>query len=138
MANLDLNDAVLSQVRAAADIVDIVGQVTPLKPAGKSFKGLCPFHREKTPSFQVDREKGLFYCFGCQKGGDVFTFLMMAERFTFPEAVDHVASRAGIPLPRRKDRDRTSSGKDELLEIMESASTAYHQAMQGLPNAAAE
>ena len=138
MANAELNDSVLAQVRAAADIVDIVGQVTPLKPAGKSFKGLCPFHREKTPSFQVDRDKGLFYCFGCQRGGDVFTFLMMAERFTFPEAVEHVASRAGIQLPRRKDRDR-QSGKDELLEIMESASSAYHQSMQQwTPNAAAD
>lgn len=137
MAYADLNEAVLSQVRAAADIVDIVGQVTPLKPAGKSYKGLCPFHREKTPSFQVDRDKGLFYCFGCQKGGDVFTFLMMAERFTFPEAVEHVAARVGIQLPRRKDRDR-ESGKDELLEILDEASAAYHQALQWTPNPAVD
>jgi DNA primase len=137
MAHADLNDGVLSQVRAAADIVDIVGQVTPLKPAGKNYKGLCPFHREKTPSFQVDRDKGLFYCFGCQKGGDVFTFLMLAERFTFPEAVEHVAARVGIQLPRRKDRER-QSGKDELLEILEEASAAYHQSLQWSPNPAEE
>ena len=137
MAHSDLNDGVLAQVRAAADIVDIVAQVTPLKPAGKSYKGLCPFHREKSPSFQVDRDKGLFYCFGCQRGGDVFTFLMMTERYTFPEAVEHVATRVGIQLPRRKDRD-VKSGKDELLEILEEASTAYHQAMAWTPNPAVE
>lgn len=135
MAFSDLNDAVLAQVRAAADIVDIVGQVTPLKPAGKSYKGLCPFHREKTPSFQVDRDKGLFYCFGCQRGGDIFTFLMMAERFTFPEAVEHVANRVGIQLPKRKEKQ---TGKDELLEILEEASSAYHQAIQWTPNPADE
>ena len=102
MALVDLNDSVIAQVRGAADIVDFVGQVTPLKLAGKSYKGLCPFHREKTPSFHVDRDKGLFYCFGCGTGGDVFKFLTLTERFTFPEAVEHVAARVGIELPRRK------------------------------------
>src|SRR6476661_3176029 len=91
MALVDLNDQIIAQVRSAADIVDFVGQVTPLKLAGKSYKGLCPFHREKTPSFHVDRDKGLFYCFGCGTGGDVFKFLTLTERFTFPEAVEYVA-----------------------------------------------
>src|SRR6266498_2968614 len=85
MALIDLNDSLIAQVRSAADIVDFVSQVTPLKLAGKSYKGLCPFHREKTPSFHVDRAKGLFYCFGCGTGGDVFKFLALTERFTFPE-----------------------------------------------------
>ncbi len=93
MALVDLNDAVISQVRQAADLVEFVSQVTPLKVAGKSHKGLCPFHREKTPSFHVDRAKGLFYCFGCGVGGDVFKFLTLTERFTFPEAVEHVAAQ---------------------------------------------
>src|SRR5687768_12384495 len=70
MAFVDLNDNIIAQVRSAADIVDFVQQVTPLKLAGKSYKGLCPFHREKSPSFHVDRDKGLFYCFGCGTGGD--------------------------------------------------------------------
>lgn len=128
MAFVDLNDSVIAQVRSAADIVDFVSQVTPLKLAGKSYKGLCPFHREKTPSFHVDRDKGLFYCFGCGAGGDVFKFLSMTERFTFPEAVEHVAARVGIELPRRKRTSRDSD-KDDLLEVMDDASEAFHQAL---------
>lgn len=128
MALVDLNDAIIAQVRQAADIVDFIGQVTPLKLAGKSYKGLCPFHREKTPSFTVDRDKGLFYCFGCGTGGDVFKFLALTERFTFPEAVEHVASRVGIELPRRK-RTTRESDKDDLLEVIDDASEAFHQAL---------
>lgn len=135
MANVDLNDSVISQVRTSADIVDFVQQVTPLKLAGKSYKGLCPFHREKTPSFHVDRDKGLFYCFGCGTGGDVFKFLTLTERFTFPEAVEHVASRVGIELPKRR-RTQRENDKDDLLELMDDASEAFHQALEWTPNAA--
>jgi DNA primase len=135
MSLLDLNDNVIAQVRSAADIVDFVGQVTPLKLAGKSYKGLCPFHREKTPSFHVDRDKGLFYCFGCGTGGDVFKFLALTERFTFPEAVEYVAGRVGIELPRRKKTSRDAD-KDDLLEIIDDASLAFHQAL-GFPDNAA-
>ena len=121
MAFVDLNDSVIAQVRQAADIVDFVAQVTPLKLAGKSYKGLCPFHREKTPSFHVDRDKGLFYCFGCGTGGDVFKFLTLTERFTFPEAVEHVASRVGIELPNggsdaaRERQGRSARGDGRSL-----------------------
>jgi DNA primase len=135
MSFVDLNDSVIAQVRQAADLVDFVSQVTPLKLAGKSYKGLCPFHREKTPSFHVDRDKGLFYCFGCGTGGDVFKFLALTERFTFPEAVEHVASRVGIELPRRK-RTTRESDKDDLLEVLDEASEAFHQALKRTPNAA--
>jgi DNA primase len=137
MAYVDLNDAVISQVRSAADIVDFVQQVTPLKLAGKSYKGLCPFHREKSPSFHVDRHKGLFYCFGCGTGGDVFKFLTLTERFTFPEAVEHVASRVGIDLPKRRKAQRDNE-KDDLYEVMDDASEAFHQALEWTPNAADE
>ena len=128
MALVDLNDMVISQVRSAADIVEFVSQVTPLKLAGKSYKGLCPFHREKSPSFHVDRDKGLFYCFGCGVGGDVFKFLSLTERFTFPEAVEHVAARVGIELPRRRKTQRDSD-KDDLMEVLDDASEAFHQAL---------
>jgi len=128
MAFVDLNDAVIAQVRDAADIVDFVQQVTPLKLAGARYKGLCPFHREKTPSFTVDRGKGLFYCFGCGTGGDLFKFLTLTERFTFPEAVEHVAARVGIELPRKR-RTQRESDKDDLLEVMDDASEAFHQAL---------
>jgi DNA primase len=128
MSFSDLNDNVIAQVRQAADIVDFVGQVTPLKLAGKSYKGLCPFHREKTPSFTVDRGKGLFYCFGCGTGGDVFKFLSLTERFNFPEAVEYVAARVGIELPKKK-RTAKESDKEDLLEVLDEASEAYHQAL---------
>ena len=128
MAFSDLNDNVIAQVRQAADIVDFIAQVTPLKLAGKSYKGLCPFHREKTPSFTVDRGKGLFYCFGCGTGGDVFKFLTLTERFTFPEAVEHVAARVGIELPKKK-RTAKENDKEDLLEVLDEASEAFHQAL---------
>lgn len=137
MALVDLNDAVISQVRQAADIVEFVSQVTPLKIAGKSHKGLCPFHREKTPSFHVDRAKGLFYCFGCGVGGDVFKFLTLTERFTFPEAVEHVAARVGIELPRKR-KTQKDTDKDDLLEVLDEASEAFHQALKWTPNPADE
>ncbi|MEO8381972.1 MAG: DNA primase [Acidobacteriota bacterium] len=137
MAFVDLNDTVIAQVRSSADIVDFVQQVTPLKLAGKSYKGLCPFHREKSPSFHVDRVKGLFYCFGCGTGGDVFKFLTLTERFTFPEAVEHVAARVGIELPRRRKTSRDNE-KDDLYEVIDDASEAFHQALHWTPNAADE
>jgi DNA primase len=137
MAFVDLNDSIIAQVRSAADIVDFVQQVTPLKLAGKSYKGLCPFHREKSPSFHVDRDKGLFYCFGCGTGGDIFKFLALTERFTFPEAVEHVANRVGIELPKRR-RTQRDSDKDDLFEVIDDASEAFHQALEWTPNAADE
>ena len=137
MAFTDLNDQVIAQVRDSADLVDFVQQVTPLKLAGTRYKGLCPFHREKTPSFTVDRTKGLFYCFGCGTGGDVFKFLTLTERFTFPEAVEHVAARYGIELPKKKRTSRESD-KDDLYEVLDDASEAFHQALEWKPNAADE
>lgn len=135
MAFVDLNDAIIAQVRDAADIVDFIQQVTPLKLAGTRYKGLCPFHREKTPSFTCDRAKGLFYCFGCGTGGDVFKFLMLTERFTFPEAVEHVASRYGIELPKKRKAQKDSD-KDDLLEVLDDASEAFHQALEWGDNVA--
>ena len=135
MALLDLNDSIIAQVRQAADIVEFVSLVTPVKPAGKSHKGLCPFHREKTPSFTVDRDKGLFYCFGCGVGGDVFKFLALTERFTFPEAVEHVAARVGIELPRKKKGEKQND-RDQMLDALDDASLAFHQALKWTPNTA--
>src|SRR5437773_2956191 len=88
----------LEQIRAASDIVDVIGASLPLKRAGANFVALCPFHKEKTPSFNVNPHKQIFYCFGCQKGGDVFTFVREYENLTFTEAVRRLAERAKIPL----------------------------------------
>jgi DNA primase len=138
MSFVDLNDSIIAQVREAADIVDFVSQVTPLKAAGKNFKGLCPFHREKTPSFNVDRSRGFFYCFGCGTGGDVFKFVMLTERFNFPEAVEFVAGRVGITLPRKTSSVKRDTDRELLLEVLDEASAAFHQALGWVPNPADE
>src|SRR5215510_11848308 len=88
----------IEQIRAANDIVDVVGAVLPLKRAGANFVALCPFHREKTPSFNVNPHRQIFRCFGCQKGGDVFKFISEYEGLPFVDAVKRLADRAGIPL----------------------------------------
>jgi DNA primase len=88
----------LEHIRNASDIVDVIGAVLPLKRAGANFTALCPFHKEKTPSFNVNPHKQIFHCFGCHKGGDVFTFVREYENLSFVEAVKRLADRAGIPL----------------------------------------
>jgi DNA primase len=89
----------VAAVRLAADLVEIVSGYIPLKKSGARFRAVCPFHTEKTPSFYVDPDKQLFYCFGCNTGGDVFKFLMLYEKLEFPEALRLLAGRYGIPLP---------------------------------------
>ena len=90
--------ATLEQIRAASDIVDVIGAYVPLKRAGANFVALCPFHKEKTPSFNVNPQKQIFHCFGCHKGGDVFAFVKEYENIDFPDAVRRLAERAQIPL----------------------------------------
>src|SRR6266498_1490317 len=88
----------LEQIRAASDIVEVIGAVLPLKRAGANFTALCPFHREKSPSFNVNPTRQIFHCFGCHKGGDVFTWVREYENLSFAEAVKRLADRASIPL----------------------------------------
>jgi DNA primase len=99
----------IEQIRTAADVVEIIAGYVPLKKRGRNFMGLCPFHSEKTPSFSVSPEKQIYHCFGCGKGGNAFTFLMEYEKITFIEAVNSLAERYGIPLPKyeRKEDART-------------------------------
>ena len=80
---MPLPSSFIDQVRSATDILDVVSQYVPLKPAGKNHKGLCPFHKEKTPSFNVSPERQIFHCFGCGEGGDVFKFLMLYDKMSF-------------------------------------------------------
>jgi DNA primase len=93
----------VATVRSAADIVRLVSDYVPLKQAGRRLKGLCPFHQEKTPSFSVDPDQQLFYCFGCQSGGDVFKFVQLYEKTDFPGSVEFLARRFGVRLPERTD-----------------------------------
>ena len=131
---LDLNDRVLADIRAAADIVDVVGEHTTLKKAGNSWKGLCPFHREKTPSFTVNRDRGLFYCFGCGAGGDLFGFVRQIERVEFREAAEILARRYGIEIPKRTRREGDRSEK--LREAVAKAHRLYVDALWKAPNRA--
>ncbi|BCV25619.1 MAG TPA: DNA primase [Firmicutes bacterium] len=105
----------IAQVRAANDIVAVVSDYVRLKKVGHNFVGLCPFHNEDTPSFNVNREKQMFYCFGCNVGGDVFEFVRQREKVDFPEAVRLLAERAHLPLPARSRREeRRQEERDEL------------------------
>lgn len=120
--------AVLEQVRAANDIIDVISAVLPLKRAGASFTALCPFHREKTPSFHVNPRKQTFHCFGCQKGGDVFTFVREYESLDFVEAVKRLAERARIPLEFEQDPQYREKQflKDKLFEVNEQIAQRWH------------
>jgi DNA primase len=132
---LDLNERVLADIRAAADIVDVVGEHTTLKKAGNSWKGLCPFHREKTPSFTVNRDRGLFYCFGCGAGGDLFGFVRQIERVEFREAAEILARKYGIEIPKRTRRDGADRS-EKLREAVAKAHKAYVEALGNAPNRA--
>ncbi len=120
------------QVQQATDIVDLIGQHVSLRQRGKNFQGLCPFHREKTPSFSVSPIKQFFKCFGCGAGGGVFQFVMQQQKCTFPEAVRQLAERAGIRMPDTGGPP-TEAGMDraDLLRLMEFAVGFYRQQLQG-------
>jgi DNA primase len=110
----------VAAVRNAGDIVRLVSDYVPLKPGGSRLKGLCPFHQEKTPSFSVDPQMQLFYCFGCQAGGDAFKFVMLYEKIDFPESVEFLANRWGVPLPKAAARPEDDA-KARLLLMNELA-----------------
>ncbi len=121
----------LEKVRAASDIVDVVGSYLPLKRAGGSFVALCPFHKEKTPSFNVNPHRQIFYCFGCHKGGDVFAFVKEYESVDFPEAVKRLAERAKIPLEFESGGQEQQSRhlKEQLLQIHEQIAQRWQNAL---------
>ena len=93
-----ISDDMINQIKENSDIVDIIGEYVDLKKAGSSYKGLCPFHNEKTPSFTVDKKKQLFHCFGCGAGGDVVSFIMQKEGLSYPESLKYLAHKAGINI----------------------------------------
>ncbi len=112
--------ATLEQIRAANDIVDVIGGVLPLKRAGANFVALCPFHKEKSPSFNVSPHKQIFHCYGCHKGGDVFTFIREYEGLSFIEAVRRLAEKAKIPIELAPGAGRS---KTALLKRLSSRFT---------------
>ena len=123
----------ISEIKNAADIVDIVSEAVLLKKAGKNHVGLCPFHSEKTPSFTVSPDKQIFYCFGCGTGGNVFSFLMKQEGLSFPETVRVLGKRYGIDIPDRPlspEQKRKISERESLFDINRRAMEFYHQALK--------
>ncbi len=121
--------AVLDDIRAGVDIVDFIGRFVNLKKAGVNWKGLCPFHGEKTPSFMVNPKKGIFHCFGCGVGGDIFGFLMRQDRLSFPEAVRALAKTAGVTLPEERGAQPGDSGREELFRVMDLAGRYYAETL---------
>ena len=124
----------LDDLKAQADLVQVVQDYVPLKRAGRSYKGLCPFHSEKTPSFHVNRDKGFFHCFGCGVGGDVFKFLELHGKLGFQESVRLLASRFGLPVPEiEMDAGKAAADaeREELLKLHELAATYYRECLTG-------
>ena len=118
----------VEEIKSRLDIVEIIREYVPLKPAGINFRALCPFHREKTPSFIVSPNKQIWHCFGCGRGGDIFSFLMEIEGLGFAEVLRNLAPRAGVTL-KRQDPKLTSQ-RNRLLDIMETAVNYYHKALE--------
>jgi len=124
-----LSEEKVSEIRDRSSILEVVSDYVTLKKTGKNYKGLCPFHSEKTPSFMVNEEKQIFHCFGCGEGGDVFTFLMKAGHFSFPQAMEELAKRYGIKLPARElspTQKKEMAKREVLFQINQIASEYFY------------
>jgi DNA primase len=131
-------DEDVARVKAAVDFVQVASEHIALKKVGRRWVGLCPFHAEKSPSFSVNAEEGLYHCFGCQASGDVIKFVREVDGLDFVEAVERLAAKAGIQLrydDASEGRDRTH--RRRLVEAMEQAVAWYHERLLSAPDAAA-
>ena len=131
--NGSIPDEKIEEIRRRADIASLVGEYVTLKKAGRNYLGLCPFHREKTPSFTVSPDKQMFYCFGCSEGGNVFSFLMKLNQLTFPEAVRHLAKKVGVVIPERtmsrEEKERYSLA-EQIRQVNELAAGFFTKTLQ--------
>lgn len=126
-------DETIEEVRERSDIVDVISNYVKLKRSGSNYVGLCPFHNEKTPSFSVSRNKQMYYCFGCGAGGNVFTFIMEYENFSFVESVKYLAERAGVDLPAEEYSSvvkREADLKTKLYDVYKTAANYYYYQMR--------
>ena len=126
---IQYTDELKEEIRSANDIVDVVSQYVTLKRSGRNFFGLCPFHKEKSPSFSVSPDRQYFHCFGCHKGGDVFTFISEIERISFKEALEFLAERARIELPvsQNSEFNKNQYLKDKMYKINAETAIFYHE-----------
>ena len=123
------SDEVIEEVKSSNDIVDVISQYVTLKRSGRNFFGLCPFHKEKSPSFSVSPDKQIFHCFGCGVGGNVIHFVSKIENISFVETMELLANRAGITLPtlNNNEDDKTLRLKSRVYEINEAVAQFYHE-----------
>ena len=126
---------VAAEVKSRLSVVDVVGQTVQLKKSGNSFKGLRPFHGEKTASFYVTPARESWKCFGCGLGGDIFSFVMQRDSVSFPEALKQLAARAGVEIDERSSRE--DARRSRLREVLESAIAFYHTVLTAHPSGAA-
>lgn len=117
------------EIRAANDIVDVISQYVTLKRSGRNYFGICPFHREKSPSFSVSPDRQYFHCFGCHKGGDVFTFISEIEKLSFKETVEFLAERGHITLPANQDEGFNAKQylKDQMYKVNMETTLFFHE-----------
>ena len=125
----------IDRVREASDLVDLIAEVTKVKKSGRSYAAICPFHEEKTPSMSVDRARGLYHCFGCGKGGDVFTFVQETQGVDFGEAIELLARKAGITLVRDPEDAKRRGKRGAAVEAIRRAIDFYHQRLKKAPEA---
>ena len=125
----------LEDIRFNSEIADVVGSYITLKRAGSNFKALCPFHKEKTPSFTVNTQRQIFHCFGCSAGGDVFTFVMMQEGVDFMMAVKMLAERAGIKVEFEDGDGDSGDDKARLYEIHREIAEFYQRCLEQMKGA---
>ena len=125
----------IAEIRHRASIIEVISDYVPLKKAGRNHMGLCPFHAEKSPSFTVSEEKGIYHCFGCHAGGSVFHFLMQYDHLTFPEAVERVAKRYGITIEAgaRTGNPQETGERERLYRVNEQAAANYQKILFGHP-----
>jgi DNA primase len=125
------NEGLIDEIKSRIDIQELIAEYVDLKRAGSNFKGLCPFHSEKTPSFIVNPARQIFHCFGCNKGGDIFSFMMDYENMTFSEALENLAARAGVKIEKSAGNDPNRGIKDGLYAINSEASRFFSKNLQG-------
>ena len=125
----------IDRVREASDLVDLISEVTKVKKSGRSYTAICPFHEEKTPSMSVDRARGLYHCFGCGKGGDVFTFVEETQGVDFREALELLARKAGITLVHDPEDAKRRGKRGAAVEAIRRAIDFYHQRLKKAPEA---
>jgi DNA primase len=128
-------DPIVEEIRARVDLVELVSDYVALTQAGNRWKGLCPFHQEKTPSFTVNPQMGFFKCFGCGASGDAFKFLMQMESLTFPEALKRLAERAGVTLPTSRFNPQRSSEKEKFFDANRLAAQFFQEQLLKSPQA---